>query len=83
VATLRRKVTKFALMAEPAASGPGTPETPATVVDGNLLEDAYQALLSVGHSPVEARNRLDRVLAGGKSFSSVEEILLAIYNQKG
>src|SRR6185295_14031977 len=33
VATLRRKVTKFALMAEPPAQD-GTPSGPATVVDG-------------------------------------------------
>jgi Holliday junction DNA helicase RuvA len=83
VATLRRKVTKFALMAEPAPSGDGASAAPASVIDGNLLEDAYQALLSVGHSPVEARNRLDRILTGGRSYQSVEEILLAIYHQKG
>jgi len=46
-----------------------------------LIEDAYQALLSVGHGPHEARERLDRVLAGGKKFAGVEEILLAIYKQ--
>src|SRR5205807_2269665 len=47
VATLRRKVTKFALMAS------GTIMTPAPTgsIDGNVLEDAYQALLSVGHGP--------------------------------
>jgi Holliday junction DNA helicase RuvA len=82
VATLRRKVTKFALMAS-ARPDDGAPAAPATVIDGNLLEDAYQALLSVGHSPVEARNRLDKVLAGGKTFKSVEEILLEIYKQNG
>jgi Holliday junction DNA helicase RuvA len=82
VATLRRKVTRFALMAESAESAPGG-TTPPTVVDGNVLEDAYQALMSVGHSPVEARNRLDKVLAGGRSFGSVEEILLEVYKLKG
>jgi Holliday junction DNA helicase RuvA len=76
VATLRRKVTKFALMAAPAADGE---KKPAEVVDGNLLEDAYQALLSVGHSPLEARDRLDKALAGGRTYKSVEDILLAIY----
>src|SRR5437773_7356080 len=76
VATLRRKVTKFALM--PAPREGEEQAAPATVVDGNVLEDAYQALLSVGHSPVEARNRLDRVMTGGRSFKSVEEILLEI-----
>lgn len=84
VATLRRKVTKFALM--PASSEEGgaaaTPAAAGSVVDGNLIEDAYQALLSVGHGPTEARDRLDKVLTGGKSFKSVEEILLAIYNTK-
>src|SRR5262245_12621452 len=80
VATLRRKVTKFALMAEPRAEDDAdAAATPTTVVDGNVIEDAYQALMSVGHSPVEARNRLDRVLASGKSYKSVEEILLEIY----
>ncbi len=79
VATLRRKVTRYALMAGPSSDG--TP-APASGVDGNLIEDAYQALLSVGHSPHEARERLDKTLAAGKKFAGVDEILLAIYQQK-
>lgn len=78
VASLRRKVTKFALMAAPRPDGAPVPEN----VDGNVLEDAYQALLSVGHNPVEARNRLDRALSHGRSFKSVEEILVEIYKQE-
>jgi len=78
VATLRRKVTKFALMAEPNGGAPAQP----AAVDGNLLEVAYQALLSVGHTPMEARDRLDRVLTGGRKFSTAEDILLEIYKQK-
>lgn len=80
VATLRRKVTKFALMAQPAEEN-GAPAASAPGIDGNLLEDAYQALLSVGHSPVEARHRLDKVVQGGRSFKSVEDILVEIYKQ--
>src|SRR5438445_3614878 len=81
IATLRRKVTKFALMTAPA-DGEATPAQPrAAGADGDLWEDAYQALLSVGHSPLEARNRLDKVLSGGKKFGTVEEVLLAIYNR--
>src|SRR5262249_32824483 len=76
VATLRRKVTKFALMT-PAHEGSDAPPV-ATTVDGNLLEEAYQALLSVGHSPLEARDRLDKVLAGGRSHGSGEQNLLAL-----
>ncbi len=79
VAPLRRKVTKFALMPAPRKEGDGPAVTPP--VDGNVLEDAYQALVSVGHNPLEARQRLDKVLAGGHSFKSVEEILVAIYQQ--
>jgi Holliday junction DNA helicase RuvA len=79
VATLRRKVTKFALMATPRD---GEPQAVAsTAVDGQVIEDAYQALLSVGHSPMEARSRLDKALAGGRSFRTVEEILMEIYKQ--
>jgi Holliday junction DNA helicase RuvA len=80
VATLKRKVTKFALMAGPAVNG----EKPAAAaLAGDVLEDAYQALMSVGHGPAEARGLLDRVLAGGKKYKSVDEILVAIYAHKG
>jgi Holliday junction DNA helicase RuvA len=79
VATLRRKVTKFALM--PAAGGAAAAPAPGAI-DGNVLEDAYRALLTVGHSPAEARDRLDKVLAAGKKFGNVEDVLLAIYQQK-
>jgi len=78
VATLRRKVTKYALMAGPSIAGPTAPSG----IDGNVLEDAYQALLSVGHSPQESRDRLDKALKVSKDFKSVEEVLMAIYQQK-
>jgi Holliday junction DNA helicase RuvA len=86
IATLRRKVVRFALMptraeASPADGSPPAEPTPAAVVEGNVLEDAYQALVSIGHSPIEARNRLDRVFTAGRTFSSVEEVLLEIYKQ--
>jgi Holliday junction DNA helicase RuvA len=79
VATLRRKVTKFALMATPRDGEQRA--AASTVASNQLLEDAFKALLSVGHNPVEARNRLDRALARGGEFKSVEEILLEIYKQ--
>ena len=82
VATLRRKVTKFALMPGTNQDGSAIPPTPGQTTDSDILEDAYRALVSVGHGPSEARDRLDRVLAKGKSFKSVEEILLAIYQNQ-
>lgn len=77
VATLKRKVTKYALMSG-ATSAEGIVQAN---VDGNVLEDTYQALLSVGHSPLEARERLDKALAGDRTYKTVEEMLLAIYSQ--
>jgi Holliday junction DNA helicase RuvA len=77
VATLRRKVTKFALM-KPSEDGEAAKA--ASVAD-QVVEDAYQALLTVGHGPSEARGLLDKALASGKTFKSGEDILLAIYQQ--
>src|ERR1700722_8253180 len=71
VATLRRKVTRFALVPAARTTENGemdTEESATVVVDGNVLEDAYQALVSIGHSPLEARNRLDKVINSGKTF---------------
>jgi Holliday junction DNA helicase RuvA len=84
IATLRRKVTRFALMAPSATSDEAPPKegAAAVVVDGNVIEDAYQALLSVGHTPAEARGRLDKAMAKSKSFKSVEEVLLEIYKNE-
>lgn len=73
IATLRRKVTKFALMPAPV-DGAAVPTAAADVI-----EDAYRALLTVGLNPAEARDRLDAALAGGKSYKNVEDILMAIY----
>ena len=78
IATLRRKVTRYALMTPPT-SPPAEGEAAPCVVDGNVIEDTYQALCSVGLSPQDARSRLDAVLATGKAFKSVEEVLNEIY----
>jgi Holliday junction DNA helicase RuvA len=80
IATLRKKVTKFALIPESKDGAEPTQRKPS--MDGNLVEDAYRALLTVGHSPMDARNLLDKALGGGKSFQSVEDILLEIYKQR-
>jgi Holliday junction DNA helicase RuvA len=83
VTTLKRKVTRYALGTQPDDNGkPADGDVqPAAVVSGGVVEDAYQALMALGHSPLEARNRLDRVLTGGRTFNSVEEILKEIYSK--
>lgn len=77
VATLRKKVTKFALM-RPSADQAAAESTSEA---DQMLQDAYQALLSVGHSSAEARERLEKAVASGKKFESVQDILLQIYKQ--
>jgi holliday junction DNA helicase RuvA len=80
VATLKRKVTRFAIATpEPTLNGEGA--RPSTVIDGNVMEDAYQALLALGLNPFEARQRLDKVLATGQRFTSADQILTAIYQR--
>ena len=87
VAKLRRKVGKFALIvgagAEAgAASGTpagsnGTPEN----AEPDVIRDTFAALLSVGHTESQARQALDRALAGKKKFKSVADMIDAIYQQ--
>jgi len=81
IATLRRKVTRFAMASEPRPDAEAVPgaEPVASVIDGSIFEDAYQALMALGLSPVEARLRLDRVMADGQTFTAVEEIIQAIF----
>ena len=44
-----------------------------TAADGRLIDDVYQALMGVGHNPIEARSKLDALLSAGRPFKSVEE----------
>jgi Holliday junction DNA helicase RuvA len=71
------KKSKSAKKAEPEP----TPEPSA--VDGRLIEDVYEALMGLGHNPIEARAKLDSLLTSGKPFRSLQEALTLIYGQKG
>ncbi len=79
IATLRRKVTRFAMASEMRPDDGEAPAGQASIIDGNLFEDAYQALMALGLSPVEARLRLDKALAGGRTLTAVEEIIQEIF----
>ena len=103
VTTLKRKVTRFAMMTaeasgtreppveekangkrrakdEPGVDVPRSPEV--TAADGQLIEDVYQALMSLGHNPLEARNRLDGLLTSGKTFRNVQGAITLIYSHR-
>ena len=76
VAKLRRKMAKFALIVArdfPAETG--------AVQD--LLTETYEALLSLGHTAADARQKIDLVTDHGKKkFKTVEDLLAEIYSQK-
>jgi Holliday junction DNA helicase RuvA len=75
VAKLRRKMTKFALMI--AARIPDAPD-----ITSDLMSEAYEALISVGHSPQDARDRIETIMESGKKLKSVEDILAEIYQRQ-
>lgn len=75
VAKLRRKMAKFALMIdrEYPSDESGT---------GDLFNEAYEALLSLGHSSVDARQKIEDVAESGTKFKSVEDLLAEVYRQQ-
>lgn len=85
VAKLRRKVGKFALIvgaeadaataASRSAESNGKPDN----AEPDVIRDTFAALVSVGHTEGQARQAIDRVLAGKKKFKSVADMIDAIY----
>jgi Holliday junction DNA helicase RuvA len=85
VASLKRKVTRYTVLTPAGAAdgdGAGQPAFPAAV-DAAVLEDTYSSLLALGLTPMEARARLDKVLATGKRFESVQDLITEIYSKHG
>jgi Holliday junction DNA helicase RuvA len=74
VAKLRRKMSKFALLV--ARHEPYEAE-----VKRDVVEEAFEALRTLGHSDSDARKLLDSVLKTKRKFVDVEAVLQAIYQQ--
>jgi Holliday junction DNA helicase RuvA len=74
VAKLRRKMSKFALLV--ARHEPYEAE-----VKRDVVEEAFEALRTLGHSDSDARKLLDSVLKTKRKFADVEAVLQAIYQQ--
>jgi Holliday junction DNA helicase RuvA len=76
VATLRKKVAHFSMM-------PDVPGAAAKIagLSGPLFEEAFQALLAVGMSPADARDRLDRFAATGEKAATVQDILQHVFQR--
>jgi Holliday junction DNA helicase RuvA len=78
--TLRKKVSKYAQM--PVGDGTGGKPSGAAA-PGQVIEDAYAALVGLGLNPIDARSRLDAALTNGQNYPSVEALLAAIFSKKG
>ena len=76
IAKLRRKMAKFALLVTDTI--PDDPNATAS----DILKDTYEALVSLGHSPSDARDKIEQATSGKKKFSTVEAILSEIYRRE-
>jgi Holliday junction DNA helicase RuvA len=74
IAKLRRKMPKFALLV-------GQQEPDHADVPRDLVEEAFQALLALGHVEADARRLLDAALSSKKKFKDTNALLTAIYEQ--
>ncbi len=74
IAKLKRKMSKFALLVARASDYEAE-------VRRDVVQDAYEALRSLGHSEPDARKLVDSVLKTKRKFADVEAVLQAIYQQ--
>ena len=72
VAKLRRKMAKFALLIDRDMPD-GTSQRPS------IVEDAYEAMLSLGHSTSEAREKVEAAIESKPKAKSVDELLIEVY----
>lgn len=72
VAKLRRKMARFALMV-------GDDLPPPETAERDVFNQAYEALLALGHTSTDARKKLDMVKEAKRKFPSVEDVLTEIY----
>jgi Holliday junction DNA helicase RuvA len=74
IAKLRRKMPRFALLVvhQEPLNGDQRPD---------LVEDTFQALLTLGHSSSDARRLIDTALDAKKQYKDVNALLAAIYEQ--
>lgn len=72
IAKLRRKMARFALLVQKDLP----PELDA---ERGVFNDAYDALISLGHSAPDARQKIERIAETGKKFKTVEDLLEEIY----
>ncbi len=75
IATLRRKMPRFALLVRREAPG-------AEVQKPGVVDETYQALLVLGHTESDARRLIEQALAGAKKYKDTEAMIQAIYQRQ-
>ena len=72
IATLRRKMPRFALLVRREMPG-------AEVQKPGVVDETFQALLVLGHNEADARRLIEQALVGSKKFKDTESMIQAIY----
>ena len=75
IATLRRKMPRFALLVRRELPG-------AEVQKPGVVDETFQALLVLGHVEADARRLIEQALAGTKKFKDTESMIQAIYQRQ-
>ncbi len=75
VAKLRRKMARFALMVDDDTPGEKRE-------DRDVLNEGFEALIALGHSQSDAREKIERAGGAKGKFKSVEALLQQIYTQQ-
>jgi Holliday junction DNA helicase RuvA len=78
VAKLRRKVATFALGQGELASG-SKQSGKASAVSDQVMDDAFQVLLSFGHADSDARRMIETAVSEGVPYESAADLLAVIY----
>jgi len=69
-----KKPRKGTAAADPAPEPTGLPS-------GQVIEDVYLALMALGLTPIEAREKLDKLLQSGKRFADVSEAMALLFGK--
>lgn len=75
VAKLRRKMARFALLIKNQMPESG-------MRSRDVFSEGFEALMALGHSPSDAREKVDKASAQGGKIKTVEELLQMIYSQQ-
>ena len=81
VATLKTKMTKFAMMSGPIATSAEGETQGMSALVAAIFDDAYSALLTLGLAPMDARNRLDLVAKSGQQCDNVESVIELVFKK--